>query len=442
MSAKLPLWLLRNHPELEAIRLISLSQVVPRLADAHIRMLVSEEPAVLIEGPRGSGKSTVLHAIASEYDVPVVDLDDLPTRAAILEGSMGPLLSPGLVVIDEFQHAPGVLTVVKRVVDREGGSGRFLIAGSVSGRLLPAGTETLTGRVHRVTLMPLATGELLGTRSEWLAEVLATGEPPSVRSEVDRDGVFELVVAGGYPGALFRPTPKLRDRWFASYLSTVADRDLPNLVDIRNPGAISRLYRLSAERTASIATMTELAQRLDVKPQTARSYLDLLDRCYLTHELPSWKVGVSARVGRKPKLHVTDTGLAAAVLGLDAARLGRTTMGGSFLESFVATELMKQAAMIDQPLTLSHFRDRTGAEVDLIVERSDGSVIAVEVKSAATVNRSDGRGLRFLRDRLGDRLVSGVVFHTGPLTVQLDDRIWATPVSALWGGTAPAARQD
>lgn len=421
--------------------MVSISRIVPRLADDHIRMLVSEEPAVLIEGPRGSGKSTVLHAIAGEHGVPVVDLDDLPTRAAILEGSMAPLLSPGLVVIDEFQHAPGVLSTVKRVVDSEGGPGRFLIAGSVSGRLLPAGTETLTGRVHRVTLMPLATGELLRAHPEWLAEVLTAEEPPNVRSEVDRDGVFELVAAGGYPGALFRPTPKLRDRWFASYLSTVADRDLPNLVDIRNPGAISRLYRLSAERTASIATMTELAQRLDVKPQTARSYLDLLDRCYLTHELPSWTVGVSARVGRKPKLHVTDTGLAAAVLGLDAARLGRTTMGGSFIESFVVTELMKQAAMIDQPLALSHFRDRTGAEVDLVVERSDGSVIAVEVKSAAAVNRSDGKGLRFLRDKLGDRLVAGVVFHTGPLTVQLDDRIWATPVSALWGGAAPKSEQ-
>lgn len=422
--------------------MITLSRVVPRLADGHIRMLVSEEPAVLIEGPRGSGKSTVLRAIAAEHGVPVVDLDDLPTRTAILEGSEAPLRSPGLVVIDEFQHAPGVLSIVKRVVDREGGQAKFLLAGSVSGRLLPVGTETLTGRVHRVTLLPLAAGEVLGAPRQWLAEVLAAGEPPSLRSGVGRDGVFELVAAGGYPGALTRPTLKLRDRWFASYLSTVADRDLPNLVDIRNPGAISRLYRLAAERTASVVTMTELAQRLDIKPQTTRSYLDLLDRCYLVHELPSWTVGLSARVGRKPKLHVTDTGLAAAVLGLDAARLSRMPVGGSLLESFVVTELIKQAAMIDQPLALSHFRDRTGTEVDLVVEQSDGSVIAVEVKSAATVDRSDGKGLRFLRDKLGDRLIAGVVFHTGPLTVELDDRIWATPVSALWGGAGLASGQN
>jgi len=405
-------------------------------------MLVSEEPAVLIEGPRGSGKSTVLHAIAAEYGVPVVDLDDLPTRAAIVEGSATPLLSPGLVVIDEFQHAPGVLSIVKRVVDRQGGQARFLLAGSVSGRLLPTGTETLTGRVHRVTLMPLSAGEVLGALPQWLAQVFATGEPPGVRSEVSRDGVFELVAAGGYPGALARPTPRLRERWFASYLSTVADRDLPDLADVRNPGVISRLYRLSAERTASVVTMAELARRLDVKPQTTRSYLDLLDRTFLVHELPSWTVGLSARVGRKPKLHVTDTGLASSVLGLDAARLGRMPVGGSFLESFVVMELIKQAAMIDQPLALAHFRDRTGIEVDLVVERSDGFVTAIEVKSATMVDRSDGKGLRFLRDKLGDRFIAGVVFHTGPLTVELDDRIWATPISALWGGTGPASDQN
>ncbi len=417
--------------------MIALSGVVPRVVDDHVRMLVAEEPAVLLEGPRGSGKSTVLHAVAAEHGVSVVDLEDPPTRAAIREGSTAPLLSSGLVVIDEFQHAPDVLTVVKRVVDHDGGAGRFLLAGSVSGRLLPPGTETLTGRVERVALLPLSAGELLGARPTWLIDVLEAGEPPQLRSDVGRDFVFELVAAGGYPGALTRTRPRQRSRWFASYLSTVADRDLPSLVDIRNPGAISRLYRLAAERTSTVATMTELAERVGVKPHTVRSYLDLLDRCYLVHELPSWTVGVSARVGRKPKLHVTDTGLAAAAVGIDAIRLGQTSLGGAFLESFVVAEVMKQAAMSDRPLVLSHFRDRTGHEVDLIIEQPDGTVLAIEVKSAATVHRTDAKNLRFLRDRLGDRLIGGVILHTGPLTVPLDNRIWATPISALWGGTTP-----
>lgn len=144
---------------------------------------------------------------------------------------------------------------------------------------------------------------------------------------------------------------------------------------------------------------------------------------------------MAARIGRKPKLHVTDTGLAASAMGLDAMRLGRMPPGGAFLESFVLTVLMKQAAMIDEPRTLSHFRDRTGTEVDLILERSDGSVIAIEVKSVATVKRSDGKCLSFLRDRLGDRMMAGVVYHTGPFTVQ-PDRI-GPPGVVGWCRIAP-----
>lgn len=99
---------------------------------------------------------------------------------------------------------------------------------------------------------------------------------------------------------------------------------------------------------------------------------------------------------------------------------------------------MRQAILIDEPLTLAHFRDRAGVEVDIIIERPDGRVIAIEVKSATITNQADARGLRFLSDRLGDRMQAGLLLHTGPLTARLSERIWATPISALWGGTAPA----
>lgn len=121
-------------------------------------------------------------------------------------------------------------------------------------------------------------------------------------------------------------------------------------------------------------------------------------------------------------------------MGMDAQRLASSDLAGLFLESFVTSEITKQASLMDEPLALGHFRDRSGVEVDLIVERSDGSVIAVEVKSATTVNQADAKGLRFLRDRLGDRFHAGLLLHTGPLTGQLDHRLWAAPVSALWQG--------
>ena len=407
---------------------------VERWADPYIDGLLDEEPAILLEGPRGSGKSTLLRSIAQRRNALVLDLDDDSVLRLVREDVGSALASPGLVAIDEFHRAPEVLSYVKRVVDRQGGPGRFLLAGSVSSFLLPPGTETLTGRAHRLSLMPLAAAEFLSAKHRWLAELLTEGEPRNFRTTLERSDVFEVVTAGGYPAALRRATPTQRTRWFASYLATVTDRDLPNLIDIRHSGALSRLYRLIAQRTSSMAINTELSQALDISQPTTASYRRLLERLYLTTELPGWTVGVSAKAGHRAKVHVTDTGLATGVLSLSAQRLSTAAMGGAFLESFVLAELMRQATAIDEALTFAHFRDRSGIEVDVIIERPDGTAIAIEVKSARTVNQRDASALTFLSDRLGDRFQCGILLHTGPLTARLGERVWAVPVAALWDG--------
>jgi uncharacterized protein len=415
--------------------MVHLDSLVQRQARGVVQRLVSEEPAVLLEGPRGSGKSTLLRSITQQLGGRIVDLDDAATLNQVLAGSDSLLLSPGLVAIDEFQRAPDTLLTVKRIVDREGGAGRFLIAGSVSDRLLPNRTETLTGRVHRTVLLPLSAGEVLSQSFDWLSAVLsANGSVPEIHTDLRRDAVFELISAGGYPGALRRPTQSLQRRWLTSYLATVADRDLPALVDIRNPGAVAALYRLCAQRASATVNVAEFAQRLQLRPETVRTYLNLLQRCFLIDELPSWSLGVSAREGRRPKIHVVDTGLAAVAISADAAKLARLPLGGQLVESFVVTELRKQAAMLDEPLQFAHFRDRSGSEVDLVIERLDGSVLAIEVKAATSSGLADAKGLLHLRNTLGDRFLAGVVLHTGPLAARLDDRIWASPIAALWGG--------
>jgi predicted AAA+ superfamily ATPase len=409
---------------------------VERWADPFIHQLLDEEPAILLEGPRGSGKSTLLRAIAHRRNALILDLDDDGVLRLVREDAGSALASPGLVAIDEFHRAPEVLSYVKRVVDREGGAARFLLAGSVSSFLLPPGTETLTGRAHRLSLMPLAAAEILGAKHQWLAELLNEGEPRNFRTTLERSDVFDVVAAGGYPAALRRVTPAQRTRWFASYLATVTDRDLPDLIDVRHSGALSRLYRLIAQRTSSTAVNTELSHALDVSQPTAASYRRLLERLYLTTELPGWTVGVSAKTGHRAKVHVTDTGLAAGVLSLSAQRLANAAMGGAFLESFVVAELTRQATTIDEALTFAHFRDRSGIEVDIIIEHPDGRAVAIEVKSARSVNQRDASGLMFLRDRLGDRFQCGILFHTGPLTARLGEQVWAVPVAALWDGVA------
>jgi uncharacterized protein len=411
---------------------------VERWANPYIDGLLDEEPAILLEGPRGSGKSTLLRAIARRRNAVILDLDDDSVLRLVREDVDSALASPGLVAIDEFHRAPEVLSFVKRVVDRQGGAGRFLLAGSVSSYLLPPGTETLTGRAHRLSLMPLSAAEIFGSTNRWLGDLLTAAEPYNFRTSLERSEVFDVVAAGGYPAALRRSTSAQRTRWFSSYLSTVTDRDLPDLVDVRHSGALSRLYRLVAQRTSATALNTELAQSLDITQPTVASYRRLLERLYLTTELPGWTVGVSAKAGHRAKVHVTDTGLAAGVLSLSGQRLSTAAFGGAFLESFVVNELLRQATTIDEALIFAHFRDRSGIEVDVIVERPDGGVIAIEVKSARSVNQSDASGLRFLRERLGQRFECGILFHTGPITARLSDRVWAVPVAALWDGVSGA----
>ncbi len=411
---------------------------VPRFAEPFLNTLLEVEPAVILEGPRGSGKSTLLRALASGRGGRIVDLDDEAVLRLVREDVSLALASDGLVAIDEFHRAPEVLSFVKRVVDREGGAGRFLLAGSVSSFLLPSGTETLTGRAHRVALLPLAAAEVAGGYGRWLADLLAMREPVNVQTETERSEVFDVVVAGGYPAALRRATGQ-RSRWFTSYLSTVVDRDVPDLVRVRRDGVLASLYRLIAHHTGSVVHNVELARRLDVSQPSLASHRRLLEQLYLTHELPAWSVGISAKPAHRAKVHVVDTGLAAAVVGLSAPRLAMEAVGGAFLESFVVNELKRQASAIDETLAFAHFRDRSGVEVDLVIERPDGSAIAIEVKSARAASQGDANGLRFVRDRLGDRLIAAVVFHTGPLTARLGDRIWAVPVAALWE-TPPATR--
>jgi predicted AAA+ superfamily ATPase len=409
---------------------ITIPRHVTRDAHAVLAQFLVEEPAVLLEGPRGSGKSTLLRdVVAGSANTRLLDLDDDATVEVVARDPDTALSHDGLVVIDEFQRAPAVLRVVKRAVDRDPEPGRFLLAGSVSAPLLPTGSETLTGRVHRMVLPTLAAGEILAGSAR-----LSTPEPPNVVSSLSRPEYFDLVTAGGYPGALRRPTTTLQRRWLASYLASVADRDIPEATEVRHPGVLPRLYRLIAEQTSQVVGRSVIGQQLGLAPATSAAYVELLRHVHLVRELPGWTVGLSAKVGRRPKVHVADTGLGAAAIELESARLASGALAGAFMESFVLAELAQQASLVEEPLTLAHFRDRSGVEVDIVAERPNGEVIGFEVKSATSVNRADGKGLRFLRDRLGARFRVGIVFYTGTVTGRLDERIWATPIGALWGG--------
>ena len=248
-----------------------------------------------------------------------------------------------------------------------------------------------------------------------------------------RGELFERVVAGGFPEALSR-SPRGRVRWFESYVRTVVERDVAELVRVHRPDDLARLVRLLATRTATEINVTSLANELDVPRTTLTGYLPLLRSVFFSFALPAWSRNVTSKAVKQSKLHLTDSGVASHLLGAttDVLTEAGARHAGALLETFVVSEVARQLGWAETRVTPHHFRDRDGAEVDLVLEAADGRIAAVEVKAARSVGSRDLRGLRLLRDRLGDSFVGGVVLCARDDVRPAGDRLFAAPVSVLW----------
>nr|WP_281354485.1 DUF4143 domain-containing protein [Phytoactinopolyspora halotolerans] len=225
-----------------------------------------------------------------------------------------------------------------------------------------------------------------------------------------------------------------RDEWYRTYLQAVIDTDIREMARIEESSNLGQLLQLSAANTAQEINTVKTASDLQLHRTTVTRYLNLLETVFLIRFLPAWSRNLTARTTHRPKLHVTDTGLAAHLVSVDAEGLAArvSPARGPLVESFVVNELAKQATWSPFPVRLYHWRVSRGPEVDLVAERTNGRIIGFEVKSTDAINRDDFRGLTTLRDRLGDDFVHGFVCYTGPRTLSFGDRLTAIPISALW----------
>ncbi|MCL2454538.1 MAG: ATP-binding protein [Micrococcales bacterium] len=416
-----------GQPELIRRRVLDL---VPQRA--------TEFPVVLLQGPRAVGKSTALRILAAADHAPCIDLDDPIVADDALANPSSFLPSAPRVYLDEHQRAPVLLDAIKARLNRDGRPGQFVLAGSTSVNALPAGTQALTGRLHRLPVYPLSQREVEGHEGGVLAHLFDAPESLLVaRSQTERDEYVNRVVVGGYPQALRSPNEPARQRWFADYLTQTILRDLPALEAIRRPEAVRRLLSLVAASTGQIATLGSLAEGAGVQPRTAQTYLDVLEQTFIIHRLQPWTRVPTSRTFRKPKLHLVDSGLAAHLLRLTSDKMATRapealTAFGGLLESFVVAEILKEASWLDDTASVGYWRTHEGVEVDLIVERLDGAVVAFEIKSAQRLKDGDLAALRALRDRIGPDFRAGVVLHTGPRAANPEDRLFTLPIDQLW----------
>lgn len=407
--------------------------IFPRYIRPRLLEALADTPAVLIHGPRQCGKTTLAQLVGEELGYRYFTFDDAAVLAAAREDPVGFVARlPERAVLDEVQRVPTLFASLKRAIDQERKAGRFILTGSANVLLVPQLSDSLAGRMEIVRLYPLAQCELAGTQPPFLDELLAGTLKLSHAGRLGA-ALAERLLKGGYPEPQRRPTWRRRRDWYRDYVETIVQRDIRELARISRLQAIPRLLKLAAGQSARLLNVSDLASPFQLSRPTIRDYLGLLEQIFLIDFLPPWHGNRIKRLVKTPKLHLGDTGLAGALLGLDVAQLNEDRgLLGQLLETFVYGELKRQASWHETDLAFHHFRDKDGYEVDLVIQQDGRRFAGIEIKAASTVTERDFRGLRRFRETVGKGFHSGVVLYDGEHVLPFGDGMCAVPLSALW----------
>lgn len=411
----------------------SAARTIPRLLVPRLNAALRDTPAVLIHGPRQSGKTTLARTVCEPRGYHYVSFDNDAILTAAKADPVGFVARlPARSILDEVQRIPEIFSSLKAEIDRRRTAGRFILTGSANVLLVPQLSDSLAGRMEILRLHPLAQSEIADTRPKFIDHLLRGQFNTSLSGRLGGE-LAQRIVDGGYPAALARRLPARRRAWYRDYVETQIQRDVRDLSRLRSLDTLPKLMGLVAAYTARLINVADLAAPFELTRQTIHEHVTLLERVFLLERLPSWHSNRMNRLVKRPKLHVGDTGVACALLGLDAARLDsdRSTFG-AMLETFVLQDLKRQASGRAEPIEFHHFRDRDDFEVDIVLEDGSARLAGIEVKAAASVNEADLRGLRKLRTIAGKRFIAGVVLYDGEATVKFGDGLFAVPIRALW----------
>jgi predicted AAA+ superfamily ATPase len=410
-------------------------KLYPRSAHRSVRAALTDTRVVVLNGARQTGKSTLAGLVADDHpNAEMRYLDDAATRAAAESDPTRFVRHDGLLIIDEVQRVPNLLLSIKDAVDRDPRPGRFLLTGSARLVALRAIPDLLPGRSETIELWPLSQGEIDGVPDRFVDSVFEEGPELVVpTSNLRRDDYVARALRGGYPEAIRRADPGRRSRFFESYAADLINRDVPQVAAIERPNDMRTLVNVTAAAMAGLTVIDRISNRTGLPASTVRRYLDTLESLFVIRRVPAWSSNLTTRAVATPKMTLVDSGIAGHLTGMNLRRALRATAPvGPLLENFVLGELARQLSWSVEPVRLYHYRDRDGYEVDGLLERASGELVAIEIKAAETVRREDFRGIERLARRVGDDLIAGVVLYAGGQPLSFGDRLRAFPIASLW----------
>ena len=396
---------------------------------------VKTRPLTYLNGGRQVGKSTLCAHFPEKanhitFDSPLV----LVSAKSEPETFINSLPDDILNVIDEVQFAPEIFPYLKMQIDRNRLEGntkqRFLLTGSANIMAIPKLSEALVGRMSIITLYPFSTCEYFESNISLTDRLF--NEDLRIK-KYDNYNILDVIKSATYPEISLDNSID-RIKWFDSYLTTILNRDIKALSDLRNPDLIVALLSMLSMRTGGLLNNTEIAKEVGIDYRTYEKMLSFVINSFMVFEVKPWARPnkLNKRFVKSPKLYFTDCNFLSYIMkrSLDELYSNDKTTFGHIFENFIAAELVKTSKVNN--IELSHYRTQSGKEADFVLENMNGDVVGIEVKSSTTIDKKYISGLLELKEICGDKFKKGIVLYTGNDIVPLSDKIWAVPACYFW----------